>query len=71
MEAQQTVVTTIPAPLPVTQEPETIPQTVYITPSGEKYHVASCRHIKGSEAVEMTVEEAVELGKEPCKDCIK
>ena len=44
---------------------------VYITPSGKKYHVADCRHIRGSEVVELSIDEAVALGKEPCGDCIK
>lgn len=69
-DTSQIVSTATPTPSPATQEPETNAQTVYITPSGGKYHVAGCRHIRGSETVEMTVEEAVELGKEPCKDCI-
>ena len=46
-------------------------QYVYITQSGKKYHTANCRHIRSSDAVELAVEEAFALGKEPCGDCIK
>lgn len=70
IDTQQIATTATPTPSPVPQEPKTTMPTVYIAPSGEKYHVAGCRHIRGSETVEMTIEEAVELGKEPCKDCI-
>ena len=73
---QQPAATYIPTSPPATpssspQEPEITPQTVYITSSGEKYHLAGCRHIKGSDVTELSVEEAVNLGKEPCKNCIK
>lgn len=75
-ETQQPITTIAPTlppatQQPVPQEPEITAQLVYITPSGEKYHVAGCRHIRGSETVELSVDEAVNLGKEPCKDCIK
>ena len=43
-------------------------QTVYKTPSGAKYHLASCRMVKNV-SEEMTVEKARELGLEPCKIC--
>ena len=76
VETQQPAVTHSPLPSPAIpssspQEPETASQTVYITPSGKKYHVADCRHVKGSDLTELSVDEAVVLGKEPCKDCIK
>ena len=45
-------------------------QRVYITPSGKKYHVANCHHISKSNVMGLSVDEAVALGKEPCKDCI-
>jgi hypothetical protein len=43
-------------------------QTVYKTPSGKKYHLASCHMVKNvSEALE--VKKAVEIGLEPCQIC--
>ena len=43
-------------------------QTVYKTPSGAKYHTASCHTVKNvSEAI--TLQQAAELGLEPCKIC--
>jgi hypothetical protein len=43
-------------------------QTVYKTPSGQKYHLATCRTVKNV-SEEITVAEAKELGLEPCKIC--
>jgi len=43
-------------------------QTVYKTPSGVKYHLASCQMVKNV-SEQMTVEQAKELGLEPCKIC--
>lgn len=42
---------------------------IYITKSGEKYHKENCPHIKGRQTIEMTLEEAEQLGYEPCKSC--
>ena len=43
-------------------------QTVYKTPSGAKYHLASCHMVKNvSEAIDL--KEAIEIGLEPCKIC--
>jgi methylphosphotriester-DNA--protein-cysteine methyltransferase len=43
-------------------------QTVYKTPSGKKYHTATCSMVKNvSQAI--TVKEAVAIGLEPCKRC--
>jgi len=43
-------------------------QTVYKTPSGQKYHLASCHMVKNvSEA--MDLKEAIEIGLGPCKIC--
>ena len=45
--------------------------TVYVTPTGKRYHRQNCRHIQSSEHIfEMTYNEAMEAGYEPCKDCI-
>jgi len=43
-------------------------QTVFKTPSGAKYHLASCRMVKNV-SEEITVEKAIELGLTPCKIC--
>ena len=43
-------------------------QTVYKTPSGAKYHLATCHMVKNvSEAIDL--KEAIEIGLEPCKIC--
>ena len=43
-------------------------QTVYKTPYGKKYHLATCQSVKNvSEAI--TVQQAREMGLEPCKIC--
>ncbi len=43
-------------------------QSVYKTPSGEKYHLATCRTVKNV-SEEITISQAKELGLEPCKIC--
>ena len=43
-------------------------QDVYKTPSGKKYHLASCHTVKNV-SEKITVEKAMELGLEPCKVC--
>ena len=43
-------------------------QTVYKTPSGEKYHLGTCRMVKNV-STEVSVEEAKKLGLQPCKIC--
>jgi hypothetical protein len=43
-------------------------QTVYKTPSGAKYHLATCHMVKNV-SEELTVSKAIELGLEPCKIC--
>jgi hypothetical protein len=43
-------------------------QTVYKTPSGQKYHLATCRMVKNV-SEEITVNQARELGLQPCKIC--
>ena len=53
------------APIPLTE-------TVYVTRTGEKYHVDGCRYIKGKDDLkDMSVEEAEKAGYEPCSVCIK
>jgi len=43
-------------------------QSVYKTPSGAKYHQATCRTVKNV-SEEITISQAGELGLEPCKIC--
>ncbi len=43
-------------------------QSVYKTPSGAKYHLATCRMVKNV-SEQITVEQARELGLQPCKIC--
>lgn len=43
-------------------------QTVFKTPSGAKYHLASCRMVKNV-SEEITISKAKELGLQPCKIC--
>lgn len=43
-------------------------QTVYKTPSGAKYHLATCRMVKNV-SQELTLSDAIESGLEPCKIC--
>ncbi len=43
-------------------------QTVYKTPSGAKFHLASCRMVKNV-SEEITLAKAAELGLGPCKIC--
>jgi len=43
-------------------------QSVYKTPSGKKYHLASCRMVNNV-SQEITLTGAAEMGLEPCKIC--
>lgn len=43
-------------------------QTVYKTPSGNKYHLASCRMVKNV-SQNLSVTNAVNQGLQPCKIC--
>lgn len=44
-------------------------QTVYITKSGEKYHLEGCRHLRFSRKIPINIATAREEGYEPCKTC--
>ena len=57
--------TTQPSPEPMTTPASDI---VYRTPSGERYHRATCSHVKGK-AIALTLKEAKERGLTPCKVC--
>ena len=43
-------------------------QAVYKTPSGAKYHTATCHTVKNV-SEKITVDKAIELGLQPCKIC--
>jgi hypothetical protein len=43
-------------------------QSVYKTPSGKKYHLETCKMVKNV-SQKITIQEAVDLGLEPCKIC--
>ena len=45
-----------------------IAQTVYVTNTGEKYHVVNCRYLKYSQN-ETTIKKAKDLGYLACKVC--
>ncbi len=42
---------------------------VYRVGSGKKYHTMTCSQLNGKDPVEMTLEEAVKNGLEPCSKC--
>ena len=42
---------------------------VYRTASGKKYHTMTCSQLNGKESIEITLEEAVKKGLEPCSKC--
>lgn len=49
-----------------------INETVYVTRTGEKYHVEGCQYIEGKDNLrDMTAEEAERAGYEPCSVCIR
>ena len=67
-------------PVNVLQETETQERSisaadtnlVYITKTGEKYHIGDCKHISDKDnLMSLPLEQAVDMGYEPCKDCIK
>ncbi len=44
-------------------------QTVYVTKTGEKYHVEGCRHLRFRSKIPISIANAIEEGYEPCKTC--
>ena len=52
----------------VTEPPKIITDTVYVTPSGSKFHRRSCVYIKGKELIALPRTEA-EKNYAPCKVC--
>lgn len=52
-------------------EEEAKNKIVYVTKAGKKYHEADCEYIKRSKGYRaLTLEDAIEEGKTPCKICI-
>ena len=48
------------------------PIVVYITATGEKYHLEDCQHIRNKDNLEsMSIEEAQQRQYEPCKICVE
>lgn len=43
-------------------------QQVYVTKSGEKYHLTTCQYLKSSK-IAIELEKALDLGYSPCKVC--
>lgn len=44
--------------------------SVYVTKTGKKFHKRNCRHIKNSSTItDMSINNAIDTGYEPCKDC--
>lgn len=41
---------------------------VYVTKTGEKYHVDGCRYLKKSK-IEKSLDDAIDAGYEPCSVC--
>src|SRR5438093_9355007 len=53
-------------PSPVRSAPQD--QTVYVTRTGKKYHVAGCRYLRSSQ-IPMKLKDAVNAGYTPCSVC--
>lgn len=71
-EDQQTVVINTESPIKESETSNTDNQNnVYVTLSGKKYHKSTCRHIQKSTLIEFSIEDAVNAGYEPCKDCMQ
>jgi hypothetical protein len=60
-----TLVASYSAPDPQRDE---LKVTVYVTRTGEKYHRASCQHLRRS-SIPMSLSEAKRAGYTPCKVC--
>lgn len=54
----------------VSQTQEKAANGVYITASGLRYHNIDCYHIENADIILVTLNEALAMGRTPCKDCI-
>ena len=64
------VPTPVPTPTPdpePTSTPETNSKTVYVTPTGKKYHYDN--NCNGGTYIESTLDKALSMGLTPCKKC--
>jgi len=55
-------------PAPLAERPAELSKAVYRTPSGERYHRATCGRVKGK-GIALSLAEAKERGLTPCKVC--
>lgn len=70
--SQQPVITETPVAVPssLPEADENGDMTVYTGKSGSRYHNKDCPSLRGTE-IPMTLKEAKEAGKTPCKRCIE
>ena len=54
---------------PATTNSPALNEFVFVTKSGNKYHKSDCFHIKNSYKIEISLDDAIQSGYEPCKDC--
>src|SRR5438094_837965 len=54
--------------LPLTAHAVPQDQTVYVTRTGKKYHVAGCQYLRSSQ-IPMKLKDAVSAGYTPCSVC--
>lgn len=54
---------------PIIDEDDDSEMMVYITPSGNRYHVSTCGSISGHDITELTVSDAEDMGRTPCRRC--
>lgn len=56
-------------PVALAAAPPPAPDTVWVTPSGKKYHRQDCQYAS-MKSKPYTVEQAKAMGLEPCKKCV-
>lgn len=69
LDSQQT-----PSATPLNEIVEEIPleESVFVTISGDKYHISECSYVKyKNNLTEYSIKEASEKGYEPCSECFK
>ena len=54
--------------VPTTKEDEIIKMTVYVTPSGKKYHLDGCDYLN-EKSIKTSLEQAIKSGFDPCSKC--
>lgn len=58
-----------PQPLVSTESADERADTVYVTPSGKKYHRGTCRYARNGGAIGMSVADAIARGLGACRVC--